>query len=80
MTVTDTNTNDNVNVEALLARIAELESAVKPTTLELGEYNGHPVVKFAGEFRPFSLGFGKIRRILEMADQLKAMMAEQDNK
>ena len=79
MTVTDTNTNDNVTVEALLARIAELESGVKSTTIELGEYNGHAVVKFTGEFRPFSLGFGKIRRVLEMADQLKAMMAQQEN-
>lgn len=74
--------NATVDVNALLARVAELEAevaAADATTVTLDEYNGHSVVKFSGNFRPFSLGFGKIRRVLEMQDKLRAMMAQQEN-
>lgn len=76
-------TANDIDVAALLARIAELESSMpapKETTITLGEYRGHPVVKFTGNFRPFNLGFGKIRAVLGMAEQLKAMMDEHAKK
>ena len=76
----------DLDVNALLAKIARLEkkkekaASSKPTTITLGEYKGHPVVKFEGGFRPFNLGFGKIRAVLSMADELKAMMEEHSKK
>ena len=83
--MTTANTNDPT-VQALLARIQELETAAKKapsakeTTITLSEYKGHPVVKFEGNFRPFNLGFGKIRAVLEMADRLKKVMDEHAKK
>lgn len=74
----------DIDVNALLAKIARLEkekaAATKATTITLGEYRGHPVVKFEGNFRPFNLGFSKIRAVLSVADELKAMMEEHAKK
>jgi len=38
------------------------------------EYRGHPVLRFTGAFRPFTLGLSKCRTILKTIDKIQGFV------
>jgi hypothetical protein len=42
------------------------------------EYKGHPVLRFSGAFRPFSLGMSKCKVILKSFDRIKSFIEKHD--
>ena len=46
----------------------------KKTEVTLGEYKGHSMVNFTGNFRPFSLSVAKAQRILQYAEKVQAII------
>ena len=44
---------------------------VKPTTTHVTLWKGHPVIRFEGPFRPFSLGLRKASVVLEKIDDVR---------
>jgi hypothetical protein len=40
----------------------------------MGDFKGHPVLKFEGPFRPFTLGLKKSWIVLQKLDDLKAFV------
>ena len=43
------------------------------------EYRGHPVLRFTGTFRPFTLGLSKSRAILKTVDRIKSFVEKYDH-
>ena len=63
-------------------RIRELEEELARMKGEVviteEEYKGHPVLRFSGAFRPFSLGVSKCKVILKSFDQIKSFIEKHD--
>lgn len=57
-------------------RIRELEDEIARLKGEIvvteEEFRGHPVLRFSGAFKPFSLGLSKCRVILQSLDKVRA--------
>lgn len=47
----------------------------KPTKASQKEFNGHRVLEFSGNFRPFSLGASKLRAILACRADVERFLA-----
>lgn len=64
--------------KALIERIAALEAASKTdskaTKIEVQIYNGYPMLAFTGDFKPFSVSFGKAKRVIEHAKEVTDIM------
>ncbi len=41
-------------------------------------FRGHPVLRFTGSFRPFSLGLSKSKAILKSIDQIRRFVEKYD--
>jgi len=63
-------------------RIRELEEELARMKGEVviteEEYKGHPVLRFSGAFRPFSLGVSKCKVILKSFDRIKSFIEKHD--
>ena len=40
------------------------------------DFRGHPVLRFTGAFRPFTLGLSKCRTILKTIDKIQSFVAK----
>ena len=49
----------------------------KKTTVTLTEFKGNKILEFKGNFKPFSLGKGKLAPIMEMAAEVQKFLKEQ---
>lgn len=63
------------SAEQIKAEIARLQAQI-PDIVTEGEYNGRPVLQFEGAGKPFSLGAGKLRRIMQHEGVVKAFIAK----
>ncbi len=63
-------------------RIRELEEELARMKGEVviteEEYKGHPVLRFSGAFRPFSLGMSECKVILKSFDRIKSFIEKHD--
>ena len=66
----------SMDKEMMMAEIATLKAQLEAqkngvSTMEVSDYKGNPVAQFSGgNFRPFSMGIGKCRAILNHTDEL----------
>lgn len=60
--------------------VAQLEAELREArlregdTVVEGDYKGHPTLTFEGAGKPFSLGIGKLRRVVTKIDDVKAFV------
>ena len=70
--------NKDEKIRELEEEIARLKGNVVVTE---EEFRGHPVLRFTGMFRPFTLGLSKCRAILKTIEKIKSFVEthEKDN-
>jgi hypothetical protein len=67
--------NKDEKIRELQEEIARLKGHVVVTE---EEYRGHPVLRFTGAFRPFTLGLSKCRAILKSLETIKSFVGKYD--
>jgi hypothetical protein len=61
---------------------SEIQSQIKalqrklPVQVSAGEYNGHAMVNFEGNMRPFAISARKAKIILDNADAVRAIVGK----
>lgn len=60
-------------IQRLEEEVARLKGQIVVTE---EEYRGHPVLRFTGAFRPFTLGLSKCRTILKTIDKIQGFVAK----
>jgi hypothetical protein len=67
--------NKDEKIRELEEEIARLKGYVVVTE---EEFRGHPVLRFTGAFRPFTLGLSKCRAILKSIETIKSFVGKYD--
>ncbi len=67
--------NKDDKIRELEDEIARLKGQVVVTE---EEFRGHPVLRFTGVFRPFTLGLSKCRAILKSIETIKSFVEKHE--
>ena len=67
--------NKDDKIRELEEEIARLKGQVVVTE---EEFRGHPVLRFTGMFRPFTLGLNKCRAILKSIETIKGFVEKHE--
>jgi hypothetical protein len=62
-------------IRRLEEEIARLKGQIVVTE---EEYRGHPVLRFTGAFRPFTLGMSKCKAILKSLDKIRSFVEKHE--
>jgi hypothetical protein len=68
--------NKDEKIKKLEVEVARLRGQIVVTE---EEYRGHPVLRFSGAFRPFTLGLSKSKAILKSIDRIKSFVEKYDS-
>ena len=66
----------NEKIRRLEEEVARLKGQIVITE---EEFRGHPVLRFTGAFRPFTLGLSKCRTILKSIDKIQSFVEKHGN-
>ena len=66
----------NEKIRRLEDEVARLKGQIVITE---EEFRGHPVLRFTGAFRPFTLGLSKCRTILKSIDKIQSFVEKHGN-
>jgi hypothetical protein len=68
--------NKDEKIKRLEEEVARLRGQIVVTE---EEFRGHPVIRFTGSFRPFTLGLSKCRTILKSLDTIRSFVEKYES-
>lgn len=68
--------NKDEKIKRLEEEVARLRGQLVVTE---EEFRGHPVLRFTGAFRPFTLGLSKCRTILKSLDTIRSFVEKYES-